>query len=763
MSSVTIAEDLEDVFRNITLGKSLSRFSPLILGSSSNKGVTALHIASKSDLGYLALPALTHVDRNIRTPDNQWTALHYAFYYGNMVQAAALMPANFKGTLRDSEGIYPVDMLRVRFEQEQRHVLKLRQGKTEGMDMEHRILAMGSDSNFQLGFTTSKGLQLVPKVMFAFSPDGLALGEFSGAAWGNGEAWIWGCAGKGRLGLGKGQQAINPTRMGISGVTKMSLGKDHGLALDDQGRVWAWGSGYKHTPRLIHGFEDCITDISASTSRSFFLAEGKLMYIGPSLSDSSRVHSSPHAVYRFQHNPVNKIDCARGGDEFVVLCKRGGVFEFKAGKLGRVVGFPAQEFIVEVASCIDYSCAISATGNAYRWEFGEKPKIIKQLKRYFVVGISCASTHIAFVTSRGDFFSVRVKKGVLKAVKYHAKQTSKAVCAHGCTVFIQDVYTVDSLRSSGTGNVPSLLSLCEDRISSFIGAKKVVQLFKYALLFNSKRLKDWAGEFIGRNFAILVEDIFANFDQEELLEFQPYFREYQCYKFERVSEPSFSQPYQHFDFEQECEYEVSRTPKKPKAVAPPEEGVVDEEEMNFEDLIFPDDSPVKPKESADSFPELSSRIPKPDRPAWVTPKKHKQTKKPPSSLLDIQRSESASVPIPVVMTTPTKRNKMARLEDYLKCTPETSRTWVTLPSSPQPMSLAAIQAEETKNAYKSPKKSQWKPVAHKLPIPGVLKSTPISLLDIQKEEEILGENQPPKNLYSSPKKNRRRKSRALFD
>ena len=72
-----------------------------------------------------------------------------------------------------------------------------------------------------------------------------------------GRAWAWGYASYGRLGIGSNVAQSTPAAVSMPpGVTftAVSAGHEHSLALDSAGRAWAWGRG--HAGRLGNGATD---------------------------------------------------------------------------------------------------------------------------------------------------------------------------------------------------------------------------------------------------------------------------------------------------------------------------------------------------------------------------------------------------------------------------------------------------------------------------------------------------------------------------
>ena len=61
-----------------------------------------------------------------------------------------------------------------------------------------------------------------------------------------GRVWVWGSNGRGQLGDGYDQTTAPRMLNSLSNIVAVSAAGDHSMALDAQGRVWAWGdNGYK--------------------------------------------------------------------------------------------------------------------------------------------------------------------------------------------------------------------------------------------------------------------------------------------------------------------------------------------------------------------------------------------------------------------------------------------------------------------------------------------------------------------------------------
>lgn len=113
-----------------------------------------------------------------------------------------------------------------------------------------RVMAWGQSEDLRLGFETSDSLAMRPYWTPLTNIVAVAAGDrHSIALDSGGDLWLWGNNGQGRLGTGLTTPAVigNPTKMtrppGMGKVIQASTYYNHNLALDENGKVWAWGDG----------------------------------------------------------------------------------------------------------------------------------------------------------------------------------------------------------------------------------------------------------------------------------------------------------------------------------------------------------------------------------------------------------------------------------------------------------------------------------------------------------------------------------------
>jgi len=135
---------------------------------------------------------------------------------------------------------------------------------TLALDQEGRLWAWGLNAQGQLGIggtTNAQRPTLVP--LAGLTSGGIAVTSFNSVVAGDihtlaldqeGRLWAWGWNGHGRLGIGASAQQNRPILVSLGGLiaggipvasfTSVAAGGSHTLALDQEGRLWAWGHGW---------------------------------------------------------------------------------------------------------------------------------------------------------------------------------------------------------------------------------------------------------------------------------------------------------------------------------------------------------------------------------------------------------------------------------------------------------------------------------------------------------------------------------------
>ena len=106
------------------------------------------------------------------------------------------------------------------------------------------VWAWGANEYGQLGDGTTTQQRMVPvRVLGLDGVTAIAGGSFHGLALrNNGTVWAWGDNNYGQLGDGTTTPRASPTQVsGLSNIVAIAAGASHSLALDASGTLWAWG------------------------------------------------------------------------------------------------------------------------------------------------------------------------------------------------------------------------------------------------------------------------------------------------------------------------------------------------------------------------------------------------------------------------------------------------------------------------------------------------------------------------------------------
>ncbi len=225
-----------------------------------------------------------------------------------------------------------------------------------------------------------------------------------------GYPWAWGQNGDGELGASTsgtcGTIACGSTPVqvnNVTGVQALAGGDQHSLALTATGVVYAWGlnnagqlgnasvatgaGSYSATPVQVNGLPSGVTAISAGASHSLALTSAGVVYAWGSNDDGELGNASvATGTGSYSATPVQVSGLssavtaiAAGGHESVALTSAGAVYAWgdnTYGQLGsgasgsssvpvQVMGLPST--VVAVATSGNHNVALTSSGTVYAW------------------------------------------------------------------------------------------------------------------------------------------------------------------------------------------------------------------------------------------------------------------------------------------------------------------------------------------------------------------------------------------------------------
>ena len=224
-------------------------------------------------------------------------------------------------------------------------------------------------------------------------------GENSMALKTDSTVWAWGLNDKGQFGNGATSGSNpNPTPvqvLSLSGITKISAGWEHCLALDNNGIIWAWGGNYygqlgdgttsaKTTPFQVPGLSN-IVSIAASEHHSMALENnGKVWVWG--YNSNGQIGNGNSGLFLKQLTPfnvsslnsVNIIDITAGSYSSMALASDSTLWVWGRngdGQLGdnsnidrlNPVHLTSISGIIDVDTKGFHSIALAADGQVWTW------------------------------------------------------------------------------------------------------------------------------------------------------------------------------------------------------------------------------------------------------------------------------------------------------------------------------------------------------------------------------------------------------------
>jgi alpha-tubulin suppressor-like RCC1 family protein len=123
--------------------------------------------------------------------------------------------------------------------------LETRYFSTSLFSTNNDLWSFGNNSFGQLGTNNQTNYSSPVQVGALSTWSSISCGQLTTAGIINGTLWIWGNNSSGQLGLGDTINRSSPTQVGLlSTWTQISLGFTNSLAVQNNGTLWAWGTGF---------------------------------------------------------------------------------------------------------------------------------------------------------------------------------------------------------------------------------------------------------------------------------------------------------------------------------------------------------------------------------------------------------------------------------------------------------------------------------------------------------------------------------------
>ncbi|EFA79484.1 ankyrin repeat-containing protein [Heterostelium album PN500] len=433
---------------------------------------------------------------------NDETPLHLAAMHQNIQYIRSLVGLQVDGSLVDNRNLTALDIAVWLDKKECINLLtSLRSSK-----MTVSNGTGGSVPIYQWGQMLCPSLSLIATgtptgVLFnqkEHSPTTIKFGQnFAVMLTDTGGVYSWGLCSYGKLG--------HPTKNDISipsmisafknkQITQIACGKDHSLALDEIGVVYAWGNGsggrlglgnseVVSIPKIIPHFEDeKITSIACGQEFSLALSDsGKVFSWGKGLHgnlgyDVSTMlsQSTPKVIPMLP--PASQISC--GNWHSMVLSKSGDVYTFGSNidcRLGHS-GNGSTPTMVQIGSKIkkigagaNFNAVLSESNAIYTWgsnihcqlgvllpdhrNYTGEPQVVKTLLPYPISTIEVGYEHVVVLTDTGEVFTF----GDNSMMQCGVGEAIKEVC-NFTRVKIPDNSTVFKIAAGGNSSLISLSS-----------------------------------------------------------------------------------------------------------------------------------------------------------------------------------------------------------------------------------------------------------------------------------------------------------------
>lgn len=297
--------------------------------------------------------------------------------------------------------------------------------------------AWGANWQGQLGDGTSNESNVPVQVANLGGVKAVSGGaDFSLALQADGTAWAWGYGWLGQLGDGNGTDSLLPVQVdpstGLTNATAISAGHDHGMALNSDGTVWAWGSGWNGqlgddtgndslvpVQALVSG----ITAIDAGAYHSLALqSDGTVWAWGDNwygqLGDGNTLTTSLFPVQVDQSTGLTGVTAIAAGDYHNLALKTDGtVWAWGANGNGQLgdgnyidspvpVQVPGLTGVTAIAAGRDHSLALKSDGTVWAWGYNWNGQIGDGTNNNSTVPVQVSGLSGAAFIGAGNYHSL---------------------------------------------------------------------------------------------------------------------------------------------------------------------------------------------------------------------------------------------------------------------------------------------------------------------------------------------------------------------
>lgn len=301
------------------------------------------------------------------------------------------------------------------------------------------VFAWGSNSNGQVGESSASFLNTPTRIPTLQNIIALAQGSAANHALAlreDGSVWAWGNNNAGQLGIGDADVThLRTPKMieGIYGVVALAVGRNHSVALKDDGTVWTWGDNsygqlglYNQktslAPVKIEGLSDIVSVVAGYHHTLALKKDGTVWAWGKNLNGQLGNGSNDNNHLPTQIKDLqNIVYISSGAAHCMALKGDGTVWAWgwnDYGQLGngnfKSLNLPTQlsvSNIVKIAAGGLHTIALTTKGNVYAWGANTFGQLGKSSNRNFAKPVKVFSIKNAISVVAGDMHSLAVDNG----------------------------------------------------------------------------------------------------------------------------------------------------------------------------------------------------------------------------------------------------------------------------------------------------------------------------------------------------------------